>query len=296
MIDFYVYHLYVCNYAPNTLWVWIYAVRYFHMVTEIDFDLKVMARLKIVQHGWQRNYGAPQRKLPVTVPLIRDVFHHGGLSTERWDDLMVLLAIVLAFSFLWRSCEYAMRSNIIDFEKCLRIEDSLFALDDCDVSVPAPLPINEYVCYHRTHKSDFLHQGSSNNLYIDEGTEFCPIRLLNLARSMRPSHFDDGKHFLLQCDSGRPVRVEDVQEALQAGAERLSLSVEDISSHSLRAGGATAMSAMGKSDAEIQERGRWKSLCFKIYVWASRAKQAMFGKSLWATAPSLFANTAAARR
>ena len=75
---------------------------------------------------------------------------------------------------------------------------------------------------------------------------------------------------------------------------RLGLPAEHVTSHSLRAGGATAMWAMGKSDAEIQFRGRWKSLCYKLYVWGSREKQASFATGLFATRPSLFAAVSAA--
>ena len=295
LIDFYVHHAYTCNYAPTTLHVWMYAVRFMHIMYEHDLDFTGMVRLKVIQKGWNRIYGAAHRKIPVTVQLIKEVHDNGGLDLDRWDDLMAMLAIVLAFSFLWRSCEYAATGSYIDFEKCLRVGDALFAVDGEDQSAPAPTPVTEFAVFHRTSKSDFLHQGASNNIFAcEDDTPFCPIRLLNRARAMRPEHFASPDHFLLACLDGRPVRKSRVEELLKAGSERLGLPKEHITSHSLRAGGASAMWAMDRSEAEIQFRGRWKSLCYKLYIWGSREKSRGFSTGLFRTRPSLFAAVSAA--
>ena len=134
----------------------------------------------------------------MTTQLIEEVYKNGGLDNTTWHDLMAMLAIVLAFSFLWRSCEYACNGSYIDYEKCLRVGDTLFAVDNQDVSTPAPAPIKEFACFHHTSKSDFLHQGASNNIFAcDDDTPFCPIRLINQARAMRPEHFGSPDSFLL---------------------------------------------------------------------------------------------------
>ena len=112
---------------------------------------------------------------------------------------------------------------------------------------------------------------------------------MNQSRAMRPQHYRTPTNYLLQCDDGSPVRKEKIEAALKAGSDRLGVPSVNISSHSLRAGGASAKWAMGKSDAEIQFRGRWRSLCWKIYVWGTRERQKDFGSSLWGTTTSLFA-------
>ena len=44
-----------------------------------------------------------------------------------------------------------------------------------------------------------------------------------------------------------------------------------MATHSLRIGGATAMAATGKySDDEVRRFGRWKSDCWRRYVYAAR--------------------------
>ena len=295
IIDFYVYFSYERNYAPNTLHVWKYAIRFMHILYEYDLEFTGMIRLKVVEKGWNRIYGAAHRKIPVTTQLIENIYEHGGLNMSRWDDLMAMLAIVLAFSFLWRSCEYATTGTYIDYEKCLRVGDALFANNDEDTSTLAPAPIAEFAAFHRTSKSDFLHQGASNNIFAcGDGTPFCPIVLINRARVLKPQHFNAPDHFLLQCSDGKPVRKSRIESLLKEGSRRLGLPEEHITSHSLRAGGASAMWAMGMTDAEIQFRGRWKSLCYKLYIWGSRLKTKGFSSGLFQTRPSLFAAVSAA--
>ena len=237
------------------------------------------------------------RKIPVTPELIGNVFYHGGLNIDRWDDLMVMLAITLAFSFLWRSCEYSSEGGRIDRDKCLRIEDGLFSKCNEDVNAPLGVDIDEFTCFHRTHKADFLHQGSSNNLYACERkTPYCPIILLNRARRLKPNHFTVPENWLLGCTDGKPVPKARVQQMLKEGTMRLLPDVDPkhMSSHSLRAGGATTLWAMGKSEAYIMARGRWKSMCYKLYLWGARKAQKGLAAMFWHTDASLFAAVSAA--
>ena len=54
---------------------------------------------------------------------------------------------------------------------------------------------------------------------------------------------------------------------------------EDYSSHSLRSGGATAMYHADIPIEDIQRRGRWKSDCWRIYIFGDRNRaRALVGK------------------
>ena len=44
-----------------------------------------------------------------------------------------------------------------------------------------------------------------------------------------------------------------------------------VDTHSLRSGGANALSLSGYSDREIQKMGRWRSATFKEYIWEELA-------------------------
>ena len=54
------------------------------------------------------------------------------------------------------------------------------------------------------------------------------------------------------------------------------------------------MWAMGKSEAYIMSRGRWKSMCYKLYLWGARKAQRGLATMFWHTDVSLFAAVAAA--
>ena len=54
--------------------------------------------------------------------------------------------------------------------------------------------------------------------------------------------------------------------------------IDRIDTHSLRGGGANALSLSGYSDREIQKMGRWKSDTFKEYI-SSQLSQFLVGMS-----------------
>ena len=62
-----------------------------------------------------------------------------------------------------------------------------------------------------------------------------------------------------------------ISKALKAGAYDLDymsrgIFPDDIDTHSLRAGGANALSLNGYTDREIQKMGRWRGETFKEYI------------------------------
>ena len=66
--------------------------------------------------------------------------------------------------------------------------------------------------------------------------------------------------FCLAC--GRVLERSTVNTALKAAAVALGLDPADHATHSLRAGGATALYAIGWPPSKIQRRGRWLSDCW----------------------------------
>ena len=64
---------------------------------------------------------------------------------------------------------------------------------------------------------------------------------------------------------------EAVAATLKASAMDLGMDGAEFATHSLRIGGATAMAATRLySDDEIRRFGRWKSDCWRRYVYAAR--------------------------
>jgi hypothetical protein len=78
------------------------------------------------------------------------------------------------------------------------------------------------------------------------------------------SYNDANKH----CD----ITNEDITVALKRATTVLDypiakgIPIERINTHSLRSGGANALSLVGFSDTQIQKMGRWRGATFKEYV------------------------------
>ena len=295
LMDFYCYHAETVNWSPSWLHVQLYAIRFYHMLKGTELDLRTMARLSAAKKGFKRNYGGPQRKVAATVELLHEVYANGGLDYATWDGLLLLTAICTAFAFLLRSSEYLRKAEAPDAEKCLRVEHVIVALRGEDCHAPEGVHGNEVVIFHPGSKNDWMGQGSSNNIFEDpDNSPLCVVRLFNLLREMRPRFFSAVGTHLFTLTSGFVIHRDLVEQTLREAAERLNLPGEMFSTHSLRAGGATAMWAAKYAVEEIQRRGRWVSQCFRIYIWEGRERAAGIAQSIFHTSVSMFAAMKAA--
>jgi hypothetical protein len=289
LLDFYAFHAVEIGYAPTTMHTTLYAIRFFHMIAEHDLDLRTMVRLGAAKKGHKRIHGGPTRKLAVTVDLILDVYHNGGLDLEKWDDLMLMLAVTMAFTFLWRSCEYVAKSGAVDEDKVLKVKHVLGVISGGETPAPTGELADELLVFHPGSKGDQRGHGDVNNIYADgNGSPLCPVALFNKARAMRPHHFANGENYLFKLLDGGVLDKAAVEWALRSAAMRTGIPVDAISSHSLRAGGATAMWHAGFSAHEIQRRGRWRSDCFKRYIWEGRERARNVATRMLEASASLF--------
>jgi len=69
-----------------------------------------------------------------------------------------------------------------------------------------------------------------------------------------------------------PIGRNEVAEVLRQAAAAMGESPDMLSTHSLRAGGATALYAAGYGEAEITYHGRWASASWLVYVHRTVAR------------------------
>ena len=98
-------------------------------------------------------------------------------------------------------------------------------------------------------------------------------------RRKKPPEPESANHILLAnlflaCGRVRVLERSTVDTALKAAAVALGLDPADHATHSLRAGGATALYAIGWPPSKIQRRGRWLSDCWLLYIWPDREEAA----------------------
>ena len=103
----------------------------------------------------------------------------------------------------------------------------------------------------------------------------CPVRALARRYVHIRQHTKDtsaplSTYFIKGCK--KQLKDNDVRKALKMGAETLNypelcgIPIDRVDTHSLRAGGANALSLAGFSDTQIQKMGRWRSDTFKEYI------------------------------
>ena len=113
--------------------------------------------------------------------------------------------------------------------------------------------------YHKANSKDFL----------------CPVRALG-QRYIHIRQHGSTKTTTLSSYWSDGTRVdataEHISRALKSAATELQyptnkgIPVSRISTHSLRSGGANALSLSGYSDTQIQKMGRWRGATFKEYI------------------------------
>ena len=107
-------------------------------------------------------------------------------------------------------------------------------------------------------------------MFKTEG-KFCPVAAVEKLRRNRKGNKD--KPFMTR-KNGKIVTKKWLNGFLRQALGRIvDYEKETVSSHSFRAGVATAMARCGYSDEEIQRQGRWRSEAFLKYIRLGRSQR-----------------------
>ncbi|CAK0900673.1 unnamed protein product [Prorocentrum cordatum] len=129
---------------------------------------------------------------------------------------------------------------------------------------------DEMVIYIKGSKTDQLNVGTVKNHYR-AGTTLCPIAAMERLQAHHPQRIrgTEERLPLFRWASGTPIRRAEVQHFLTVAGLAAGLSREEIGSHSLRIGGATAMYHVTEDLSRVRRFGRWQSDAFHGYLWES---------------------------
>ena len=100
----------------------------------------------------------------------------------------------------------------------------------------------------------------------------CVVEALALYEGWAPERFTGNRKYdpLFAFADEKLVTRADVQRAAMQAAVAEVADPNDMGSHSLRIGGASALYAAFKDAALVQRWGRWKSDAFQDYIWEAR--------------------------
>ena len=104
---------------------------------------------------------------------------------------------------------------------------------------------------------------------------YCPVRALGWRWAHILSHKGTEKTLLSAYwleNAKQDVTAEHISRGVKVAATMLhypskkGIPIQRINTHSLRSGGANALSLSGYSDTQIQKMGRWRGATFKEYI------------------------------
>ena len=234
--------------------------------------------------GWKKSDPPTIKKLPVAID-IPELLSAVGLSPSANElDRAIGDLVLIAFYYLLRVGEYTIKGSRNHTKQTVqfRVQDVTFFKRDrmgqlrqlsrnaaaCDILTAdsATLKLDNQkngwkgVCVHQEANGDKSH---------------CPVRALGRRYMHIKQNTTDASTYLSAffVNSARfDVTDNDIRNSLKQAARALKyplmkgIPIERIDTHSLRSGGANALSLAGFSDREIQKMGRWRSATFKEYI------------------------------
>lgn len=252
--------------------------------TKLENSTKLLYPLEVMLKGWKKADPPTMKKLPVEVDvveyLVSRAWNKGGSEKDRATADLELAA----FYYLLRVGEYTSKGTRNESKQTVqfRWEDVTFFKRDSHgrLKQMSRRATDEQImtadsCTLRLTFQKNGWKGVCINHHANGDEMLCPVRAIGRRIIHIRSHTSDistnlSAYFVNGCK--HEVTDVNVRESLKFAATQLNypenkgIPIERIDTHSLRIGGANALSLAGYSDREIQKMGRWRSQTFKEYV------------------------------
>ena len=252
--------------------------------TKVMGSDKFLPAIQVVLDGYSKTDPPTNKKLPVEadVPELLIDLGYGKNGTPHSQAIGDLSLI--AFYYLLRIGEYTIKGTRNNTKQTVqfKLEDVRFFKRNKH-GILTCLPNNAPPSLFLTADSATLKLDNQKNGWKGvcvhqeaNGEEFkCPVRALARRVLHLRNNKADSKTFLstfFQNNARYDVCGEDISKGLKMAAAILQypitrgIPVDRVDTHSLRSGGANALSLAGYSDTQIQKMGRWKGATFKEYI------------------------------
>ena len=274
-----------------------------HDLTKVKGTDKFVPRLHQTLEGWAKSDPPTMKKLPVEADIPEQILKWcllPGATSLMWATGDWCL---IAFYWLLRIGEYTVKGSRNETKQTVqfKMEDVTF-FDESESGKITKLPWSAsdeeiMAAASATLKLDNQKNGWKGVCVHHEAngdTFFCPVRALGRRYCSIRRHTSDRKTMMSAYwinGERHDLRDEDVRAALKKAAADLNyahergIPVERIDTHSLRAGGANAMSLAGYTDWQIRKTGRWRGKTFKEYI---REELHCFSKGMSKSMKKLF--------
>lgn len=252
--------------------------------TKVTNSEHLLPRLTQMMDGWKKHDPATIKKLPVEADVPELLGQVGSrVEANELDKAIGDLALI-AFYYLLRVGEYTVKHSRNHTKQTVqfRFRDVTFFKKDQrgrlrQLSRLAPdhdiLTANSATLKLDNQKNGW--KGVCINQQTNGEHILCPVRALaRRVLHIRQHAFSLDTFLSTFVANGRQFNVtdNDMRKSLKMAALHLNypvlkgIPIDRIDTHSLRSGGANALSLLGCSDREIQKMGRWRSATFKEYI------------------------------
>ena len=279
----------------NTVEGKLAAIRWAHIKAGFGDPTANAPLVKYAIKALKRIQGEDAPKQPVTPAMLRAA--RGLLDRSKAHGCALWAALLMGFGFLMRAGEYLAYDDqgTFDLHKALMWEDVVFLSqgEEARVGQEGVRP-DEVRIKFRGSKTDQYRSGCVRNLFATGLDDLCTVEAL-----WKHAHMVGGSHLkgpVMEVPGETAINRADVTDILRKAAKEVGADSETVCTHSLRAGGATALYAAGYSDNEIQYQGRWNSDCWKRYVHRIVAKAGPLARDMFVQQIVLLRHQAATGR
>ena len=234
--------------------------------------------------GWKKDDPPTIKKLPIAIDIPELLSAVGHMKDANQLDRAVGDLALIAFYYLLRVGEYTIKGHRNHTKQTVqfRVQDVTFFRRDANGTLRQ---LSRFASYKdiltadsATLKLDNQKNGWKGVCIHQEANgdpHHCPVRALGRRVAHIRRHTPDSSTFLSAffVDQARfDVTDKDMRFSLKQAAKALQypeqkgIPIDRIDTHSLRSGGANALSLAGFSDREILKMGRWRSATFKEYI------------------------------
>jgi hypothetical protein len=250
--------------------------------TKILGSEKLLPRLSQMLDGWRKGDPATTKKLPVEADVPAFLCNISAAPSATPLDAAVGDLTVIAFYYLLRVGEYTTKRSRNDTKQTVqfKVEDVTFfsnqsgRLQQLPRNAPASLLLTASSATLKLDNQKNGWKGVCIHQECNGESLACPVRALARRIIHIREHTSDPTAYLStyfikgkrQDVNDRHISAALKMAALALGYPGRGFPIERIDTHSLRSGGANALSLAGYSDRQIQKMGRWRGATFKEYI------------------------------
>jgi hypothetical protein len=244
---FLVWEVSIMKYQVSTVRQWKAGVRSLCVDLGVDVSSFKAPIVRRVLRGLARKFKGKKRvpKLPITTAILERFLDQGTMTTVA--ELILFAVACVGVYGMFRAADIVFRTE--DYILLLR-SDVTWMIRKAAIGL-------------RGSKHDYFHQGECVWIH-DIPYKTSPFHWLSVAFRCAP---DQSPHAaLFQKADGSPVTYQDLQNFLKRMAQDVGLPPKNVTTRSLRIGGATTLAALEKPEYTLKTMGRWRSVSYQLYT------------------------------